>query len=332
MPAVSVVLNCYNHERYVGEAVASVLAQTFSDFELVAIDNGSTDGTPDVLRTFANDERVRLLLHPANEAISKRLNEGVAAARGEFISFLYSDDFYVPTKLECQIAELRERDESYGVVYGPAYGQNELTGARWLYPSIAASGDVFEAFMTRHQVGQVDMISPLTRRACLLRHRFHEDIFSEGESIFLRVALTHKFVFLAEPLAVIRDHGANAGKAIKRNCEFTRAALRKLREEPGLTDRQRTLIDRYEGILLRGYGWQGMRVADDPRWARACFRAAMGLSVRHVAHPKVGAAIGLMLLPRRMRQSVNRVGHALRRSPGNPQYVEEYEGLSRPAR
>ena len=102
-PTVSVVLNCYNHEPYVAAAIESVLAQTCRDFELILIDNGSTDGSRRVMQSF-DDERIRLILHDDNQSISRRLNEGVAAARGQFVSILYSDDLFLPHKLERQLA------------------------------------------------------------------------------------------------------------------------------------------------------------------------------------------------------------------------------------
>ena len=102
-PTVSVVLNCYNHAAYVGEAIESVLAQTYRNFELILIDNGSTDGSRRMMQSYT-DERIRLILHDDNQSISKRLNEGVAAARGEFVSILYSDDLFLPDKLERQLA------------------------------------------------------------------------------------------------------------------------------------------------------------------------------------------------------------------------------------
>ena len=131
-PTVSVVLNCYNHEQYVGEAIESVLAQTFRDFELILIDNGSTDGSRRVMQSF-DDDRIRLILHDENQSISRRLNEGVAAANGEFVSILYSDDLFLPHKLERQLAIFSELPDEYGVVYAPPIRFNQLTGARWKY-------------------------------------------------------------------------------------------------------------------------------------------------------------------------------------------------------
>jgi glycosyltransferase involved in cell wall biosynthesis len=328
MPTVTVVLNCFNHEPYVAQAVESVLGQTLSDLELVAIDNGSTDRTPEILASYRADPRVRLLLHRENAPVSRRFNEGVEAARGDLVSFLYSDDFYLPTKLERQVATLRRLGPEYGVTYGPAMGQNDRTGRRWVYPSTAASGEVFETFLTRHRRGQIDMISPLIRRECLLEHRFYEDVFAEGEAIFLRIALTHRFAFVDEPLAVVRDHGGNAGKAIRRNCQITRVAIDRLRSHPRLRPQGRPLLDRYESMLLRNYGWQGVRLGGDIAWARSCLRDAVRLSPRHVLHPYVVLGYGLALLPEGARRLVNRAGHAFRRPPGNPLWVDEYDRLA----
>src|SRR5688572_11864637 len=101
-PTVSVILNCYNHEAYVGEAIQSVLDQAFADFELIIIDNGSSDGSRAVIEAF-QDPRIRLVLNDDNQSLSKRLNEGVAIARGKFVAVLYSDDWMLPDKLERQV-------------------------------------------------------------------------------------------------------------------------------------------------------------------------------------------------------------------------------------
>src|SRR5260221_11626849 len=97
-PRVSVILNCYNQSEWVAESIESVLNQTFHDFELIVVDNGSTDRTAEIVRAYSSDPRVRLYLHQENIPISKRFNEALDAAQGEFISFLYSDDYYLPKK------------------------------------------------------------------------------------------------------------------------------------------------------------------------------------------------------------------------------------------
>lgn len=107
-PAISVLMPVYNAQRYVAAAVKSVLAQTFTDFELVLIDDGSTDGTLAILRDFAeHDCRVRLISRP-NTGIVGALNEAIASARGEFFARMDADDICQPTRLQLQINYLRQ--------------------------------------------------------------------------------------------------------------------------------------------------------------------------------------------------------------------------------
>lgn len=329
MPRVSVILNCFNQGKYVDEAVASVLGQTCRSFELLALDNGSTDDTAQRLRAHAaEDPRVRLFLHDENESISRRFNQTVGAARGEFVSFLYSDDWYLPAKLERQLARFDELDSDFGVVYGPALGENDATGVQWTYGSIGASGWVFEELMAHHTRGQIDMVSPLIRRSALIQHPFNEQSFAEGEAIFFRLALTHRFSHMDEPLVVLRDHGANAGKAILRNAAMNAQALELVRAHPALRPEQRPLVDLYQARLLANYGWQGARLGADRRWIRRCLRSAFRLAPRRAVDARfVGAAV-LSSLPAPVTTAANRIGHRLRPHPGERTLVAEYEGLS----
>jgi glycosyltransferase involved in cell wall biosynthesis len=105
-PKVSVVVKSYNHARYVGDTIRSVLDQSFQDFEIVVTDDGSTDGTPDVVRRFF-DPRIRLEVFETNRGISAAMNATIARARGEFIAILNSDDFALPGRLERQVDYLR---------------------------------------------------------------------------------------------------------------------------------------------------------------------------------------------------------------------------------
>lgn len=324
---VTVILNSYNQAQFLAAAVESVLSQTYADLELLAIDNGSTDSSPDILRAFASDPRVQVISHPTNAPITQRFNEAVRTARGEFVSFLYSDDFYLPHKLQRQVALFRALPEDYGVVYSPPLGLNEATGHRWTHGSIAASGDVFAALMLRWERGEMDMISPLTRRSALLECPFDEATFAEGEAIFHHLALSYRFAYLDEPLAVARDQGRNAGKAMKRNCEMSLQSLARLRRHPHMDAAKAKLVDRYEGSMLRAYGWQAARLAPDRQWARHCLRRSVAVSPREAIHPKTLGALVLTLFPDAVRGPINRLGHRMKDAPGQAVYIAEYEGL-----
>jgi len=112
---VSVVLPTYNRANLVGRAISSVIAQTFKDWELLVIDDGSTDETVEVVKGFV-DGRVTYVRRQANGGVSAAQNEGVARARGRFISFLHSDDEFLPSKLEEQVALLESNDRNFGAV------------------------------------------------------------------------------------------------------------------------------------------------------------------------------------------------------------------------
>src|SRR5690242_14976762 len=114
-PSVSVIIPTYNRARFVGEAVASALAQTLPPLEVIVVDDGSTDDTADVVARL-NDPRV-VYLRQENAGPATARNTGVEAARGDLIALLDSDDRWLPRKLELQVP-LFEGDGKIGLVYG----------------------------------------------------------------------------------------------------------------------------------------------------------------------------------------------------------------------
>jgi glycosyltransferase involved in cell wall biosynthesis len=104
MPAVSVVIPLYQTERYIHETLASVLAQTFTDFEVVVLDDGSKDRGPDIARAFG-DPRVRVITQE-NRGLAGARNSGIRHAKADLIALLDADDLWEPTKLERHVAHL----------------------------------------------------------------------------------------------------------------------------------------------------------------------------------------------------------------------------------
>jgi glycosyltransferase involved in cell wall biosynthesis len=110
-PIISVLIPAYNSERYLRAAVQSILEQTYREFELIAVDDGSTDRTTPILQEFAGrDPRVRVISRP-NTGIAGALNDGLAAARGEFIARMDADDIALPQRFERQLAYMREHPD-----------------------------------------------------------------------------------------------------------------------------------------------------------------------------------------------------------------------------
>src|ERR1039457_4802694 len=113
-PRVSVVMGAYNGERFIRTAIESILNQTFRDFELIVIDDCSTDSTPQILREF-NDDKLRVVRNERNLGIAETLNNGIAVARGEYVALQDHDDISLPARLECQVAFL-DRNTQVGMV------------------------------------------------------------------------------------------------------------------------------------------------------------------------------------------------------------------------
>ncbi len=201
-PAVSVVMPAYDRERLLPAAMDSVLAQTFDDFELIVVDDGSSDRTAEVAAS-TGDPRVRVVRNERNLGVGASRNVGLDQARGEFVANLDSDDLAHPRRLERQVARLRARPEL------------ALLGS-WAQ-RIDADGRATEVI--RRPCGTARIRSQLLFRNCfknttvigrrdvLLQHRYREQFtVNEDVDLHVRVALAHEVDNLPEVLASYREH------------------------------------------------------------------------------------------------------------------------------
>ena len=146
---VSVVIPTRDRAELLPRAVGSVLAQTWTDFELLIVDDHSTDGTPAVVARFA-DGRIRSLRHERNRGQSKALNTGIEHARGEYVAFLDDDDEWLPAKLAAQVALLDAAPPEVGLVYCWRDELDEASGRRLGTPRLTLGGDIFEHALALH--------------------------------------------------------------------------------------------------------------------------------------------------------------------------------------
>lgn len=200
MPRVSVLIPAYNAAGSIRRAVDSVLAQTYSDLEVIVVDDGSTDSTRDVLANYG--DRI-CYIYQENQERSAARNNGIRNARGEYIAFLDSDDYWLPTKLERQMALFDEHPET-GLVYSLAYSI-DANGRR-----LAISGAVPERAVDplktycRLLLGNfIPGITPVIKRACCTSVGWFDVMLSQSEDwdYWLRVAQEHPVQAVAEPLA-----------------------------------------------------------------------------------------------------------------------------------
>jgi glycosyltransferase involved in cell wall biosynthesis len=151
---VSVITPIYNCEKYLDEAVESVFAQTHNHWELLLIDDGSTDASPGIARRYAEryPQKVQYLEHPShqNRGASASRNVGIRQARGEYLTFLDADDILLPRKLESQVAILRTHPEA-AMTYGPG---------QWWYSWTGSPEDIGRDFTQKLKIEPDTLVRP----------------------------------------------------------------------------------------------------------------------------------------------------------------------------
>jgi glycosyltransferase involved in cell wall biosynthesis len=200
MPSVSVIIPTYNRAHLVGEAIQSVQDQTFTDLELIVVDDGSTDHTEEVVRSFT-DLRLKYLKRP-NGGVSAARNTGLEACAGEFVAFLDSDDLFLPEKLALQVAKI-STDPEVGLVYGRYYTavaeESPRKVAGRCYPQLELRDLLLGPMFHWSTV--------LVRRSYLDEIGEFDEQFRVGEEweLTLRLALAGcKMICVPEPLNVVR--------------------------------------------------------------------------------------------------------------------------------
>jgi GT2 family glycosyltransferase len=234
-PSVSVIVPTYNRVGFVVEAVASVLSQTYRDFEVVVVDDGSTDGTADVLKPYHGHIRY---VHQPHRGVSAARNVGIQFARGDYLAFLDSDDLWVRSKLDEQMAVVRQ-SPSCKLVYTDEIwirkgvrvnqGKRHRKYSGWIFDKvlplcIISFSSVLMEREVNNNVGPLDESFPVC----------------EDYDYWIRVAARYSFTFLDKLLIVKR--GGHADQLSKRYWGMDRFRIRALEKAltlGGLTELQR---------------------------------------------------------------------------------------------
>lgn len=227
VPAVSVVIPAYNAAWCVRKAIDSVLAQDFRDHEVIVVNDGSSDDTLAVLRSYGDAIRV---VDQRNGGMSNARNAGIRAARGEFLAFLDSDDWWLPGKLGLQVALLRARPElgfcSCAARVEDDEGRllNLWERPRWEEPFVV------HLFGSGADVpGSCSAV--VARRALVLQvGAFDESLRgAEDPDLWIRLAAVSAYECLAEPLVVILRRPGSVSRNLEAMRESTLRMMRKNR-------------------------------------------------------------------------------------------------------
>ena len=221
-PAVSVILPTHNRAALLRQAVASVQAQTFRDWELIIVDDGSTDDTAAVAEALsAQDARIRVVRQPNRGGAAAR-NAGIRQARGTFVAFQDDDDLWHAEKLSRQCAVLSSGHPEYGWLYGFMEVENLVTGARSTHGRVVTT---YRELFSGYFIGTPTV---LIRQSCFSRvGLFTEDHAlwgAEDLELFLRLATHYRFGCLPEPVITryIRDEQAS----LERQAQYLEATVR----------------------------------------------------------------------------------------------------------
>ena len=238
---VSIIVTTFNRAHMVIETIDSILNQTFNDFELIVVDNCSSDNTEEVIKAYT-DERIRYFKHDNGGIIAVNRNYGINQARGEYLAFCDDDDLWLPEKLEKQMLEF-EKENQIGLVCSNAiifdengevgeFHKTELPDSNFTLKSLVWQNSVIcsSVLVKKRAIDDVGLMDE------------SPEIFSaEDYELWLRVAQKYRIKYIELPLMKYRTHPGSYKKkpveAIKRNRAVYRILLGKGIIDHGLFQR-----------------------------------------------------------------------------------------------
>jgi len=327
-PLVSILMANYNYGAYIGEAIESVLAQTYDHFELIVVDDASTDDSCAVVERYAqHDPRIILLRSPVNQGQVAAFNRAFAVSRGEIICFLDSDDLLVPTKLEQVVACFRAHPRA-GVLNHKMLMVDMRTGATQEMPYVSRfeTGWIADRVVRRGGRWLVIAGAALSFRRAVAQCIFpipDDDRFWGADNFLMPIApLLAEVAAIEEPLYLYRVHGKNdsAGREsdvprLQRHCRMLIASTTAVNQrltELGMTDRlldYRRNAEYWKTVLLIdliAHAWSWKAVQSFAHVARLlAWNEMYRPAVRAVRMAIYGVAV---ILPRPLRSTWMAIG------------------------
>jgi len=203
-PKVSINLCCYNSERFLEETLASIGGQTFKDWELIVINDGSSDSTEAIIGRFKARGFPVSYFYQENRGLGYSRNRALELSGGEYIAFIDHDDMWQPEKLKRQV-EVFERRKDIDFIYTNYFIQRgERRSVAYKGPQ--PDGEVFDQFLRRYPV---NVLTAAIRKSVVLgfEERFDAKLkLCEEYDLFMRMLYSAKAAYIAEPLAVYRIH------------------------------------------------------------------------------------------------------------------------------
>jgi len=232
---VSVIVPAYNAQAFIGETIQSVINQTYSDWEMLIVDDGSTDETAEVVKTYLGDPRIKYF-HQSNQERSAARNHGIRRASGEYIAFLDADDLWLPDKLRRQVDYLNNHPE-----VGLCFTNRTLINSKGVpipAPKITVPLDK-DQFSELLKVNFISNSTVMTTRSIVNRVGLFDESLpafgSEDWDMWLRIARFYPIYFIDKPLMLYRVHVGNT--SLDKMYLSQKAVLEKAFSDPTLPAR-----------------------------------------------------------------------------------------------
>ncbi len=208
-PTVTVVVPAYNQEAYIEETLQSILAQTFTDYEVIVVDDGSSDETGKVVSN-VRDRRLHYVYQANSGRPACSRNRGVSLAKGEYIAFLDGDDLWMPDKLEKQLQMFQAHPE-YGLVFSNAISFDEQGNEDMIVGRAVSSGYLYQKlFLHNFIAGCTVMVRKNSLDAVGGFNEGHDFLAVEDYDLWLRMSRRYPFGYIDEPLARYRIRSGSA--------------------------------------------------------------------------------------------------------------------------
>lgn len=259
-PRLSVCVPTYNRAPYLSQALAALRAQTFTEFELLVVDNGSTDGTA-ALVTSLEDPRLRYHRNERNLSSRQNWNRCLDLAVGDFVAICHDDDLYAPEFLGRAVSVLQAHPRvafvHTAVRFVDAGGRLLRTFRAYPSDTITPGVEAFLRYLGRSH--DVVFSSVVARRACYdAVERFTPEFLCADFEMWLKLALQGDVAYIAAPLVSYRTHTDSTSLTMdparwhRENCEIVRRAIRWASGKiPGIEAREAELIDRTRQVWAR---------------------------------------------------------------------------------
>ena len=276
-PLVSVIIPTLNRERYIRQCIESALSQDYPNLEVIVVDNGSTDNTPEILASFGN--RIKYLKEE-KKGVSAARNKGLRAARGKFVAFLDSDDFYLPEKISLSVKKMLE-DRSVSLIYTDyILVDSEGRPIKTVNTNYSQPEELLWTFI-KNLFNVVPSIT-LIHQKCLEKTGYFDETLlnchEDNDLWFRMMKAGYRFGHIPKPLTAYRWHAGNISRS-KNNREPIRLWWDKTRSSAIKTFTVQELF----GNFIKDKNWKKIIKREYDKLADACCSEYLPLSARAAA-------------------------------------------------